>query len=192
MLFRLSHQLGVYFDTSCTHIFLFLSFLFSYLHHSHRGKPNCVQSLLSIFSIGLSAMMCCLGVFGIMEVKELAEIFVSVYMILFSVLLFLYELLWWSGRLPCCDAAKVNKHLRTNFGFMYGVRGRGAYLVFVAFVVLGLQNDVSVGFLRYLTGGCFLGTGICMLLLHFWKPHILGTYNAPTAGLGDDDINMPV
>jgi hypothetical protein len=183
-----------YFVTSCAHyIIIYINFYsLIYTSFAHRGKPNCVQSLLSIFSIGLSAMMCCLGVFGIMEVKELAEIFVSVYMILFSVLLFLYELLWWSGRLPCCDAAKVNKHLRTNFGFMYGVRGRGAYLVFVAFVVLGLQNDVSVGFLRYLTGGCFLGTGICMLLLHFWKPHILGTYNAPTAGLGDDDINMPV
>ena len=138
-------------------------------------------------------MMCCLGVFGIMEAGELAEIFVSVYMILFSVLLFLYELLWWSGRLPFCDGAKVNRNLRTNFGFMYGVKGRAAYLIFVAFLVIGLKNDVSVQFLRYLTGGCFAGTGVMMLFLHFSKPELLGTYKAPTTGLGgDDDVNMPV
>jgi hypothetical protein len=156
-----------------------------------RGKPNCLQSLLSIFCIGLSAMMCCLGVFGIMESKVLSEIFVCVYMILFSVLLFLYELLWWSGRLPCCDAAKVNKNLRINFGFMYGVKGRALYLIFVAFLVLGLQKDISIKFLRYLTGGCFLGTGVIMLFLHFSKPELLGTYKAPTTGLRED-INMPV
>lgn len=156
------------------------------------GKPNCIQSLLSIFSIGLSAMMCCLGVFGIMESKELAEIFVSVYMILFSVLLFLYELLWWSGQLPCCNAAKVNRNLRTNFGFMYGVKGRAGYLIFVAFLVIGLKNDVEVHYLRYLTGGCFAGTGIMMLFLHFSKPELLGTYKSPTTGLGEDDINSPV
>eukprot|EP00985_Skeletonema_marinoi_P002754 scaffold1128_cov107-Skeletonema_marinoi.AAC.8 len=69
-----------------------------------------------------------------MEANELAEIFVSVYMILFS--------------------------------------GRAAYLIFVAFLVIGLKNDVSVQFLS--------------------KPELLGTYKAPTTGLGEDDVNMPV
>jgi len=142
-----------------------------------KGKTNNVQRLLSIFSIGLAAMMCTLGVFGILDHDELAQIFVSVYMILFAFLLFFYELMWWTA-IPA-----VNKNLRINFGFMYGVKGRAAYLIFVAFLVLGLKNDrISIGWLRYTTGGLFLGTGIFMLVLAFSKPELLGKYEAPTAG----------
>ena len=149
------------------------------------GKTNCFQRVLSIFSIGLAAMMCTLGVFGIMEASELAEIFVSIYMLLFSVLLCFYELMWWKA-IPA-----VNKSLRTNFGFLYGVKGKALYLIFVAFLVIGLRNDVSVQYLRYLTGGCYLGTGILMLFLAFTKPELLASYQAPTAGFGED-VNMPV
>lgn len=141
------------------------------------GKTNNVQRLLSIFSIGLSAMMCTLGVFGILDHDELAQIFVSVYMILFAFLLFFYELMWWTA-IPA-----VNKNLRVNFGFMYGVKGRAAYLIFVAFLVLGLKNDrITFGWLRYTTGALFLGTGILMLVLAFSKPEVMGKYEAPTAG----------
>jgi len=134
-------------------------------------------------------MMCCLGVFGIMErgteAGALSEIFVSIYMILFAVLLFLYELMWWKS------IDKVNKNLRMNFGFLYGIKGKALYLIFVAFLVIGLKDDVSVQFLRYMTGGCFLGTGILMLFVHFTKPDLLSNYEAPTGGFGDD-VNMPV
>lgn len=129
--------------------------------------------------------MCCLGVFGILENTNLSEIFVSIYMILFSVLLFMYELMWWKS----IDV--VNKNLRMNFGFLYGIKGKAGYLIFVAFLVIGLKDDVSVQFLRYMTGGCFLGTGILMLFIHFSKPELLSRYKAPTAGFGDD-VNVPV
>jgi uncharacterized membrane protein len=85
--------------------------------------------------------------------------------------------MWWTA-IPA-----VNKNLRINFGFMYGVKGRAAYLIFVAFLVLGLKNDrISIGWLRYTTGALFLGTGIFMLVLAFSKPELLGKYEAPTAG----------
>ena len=106
-------------------------------------------------------------------------------MILFAVLLFFYELMWWKA-IPA-----VNKNLRMNFGFLYGVMGKALYLIFVAFLVIGLKDDVSVKFLRWMTGGCFLGTGILMLFCHFTKPELLSSYKAPTAGLGED-VNMPV
>ena len=130
-------------------------------------------------------MMCCLGVYGIIEASEASEIFVSIYMILFAVLLFLYELVWWT------NVEAVNKNLRMNFGFMYGVKGKAAYLIFVAFLVIGLKDDVSVQFLRYMTGGCFLGTGVLMLFMHFSKPELLAGYQAPTAGFGGD-VNTTV
>ena len=131
------------------------------------------------------AMMCCLGVFGIMEASELAEIFVSIYMLCFSVLLVLYEAMWWYS----VDA--VNKNLRTNFGFLYGVKGKAMYLIFIAFLVIGLKDDVSVKFLRFLTGGCFLGTGVLMLFVAFSKPELIETYKAPSGGFGQE-INEPV
>ena len=134
-------------------------------------------------------MMCCLGVFGIIDQEtsatDIAEIFVSIYMILFSVLLFLYELMWWKS------IDSVNKNLRLNFGFLYGVRGKALYLIFIAFLVIGLKDDVSVQFLRYMTGGCFLGTGVLMLFIYFTKPDLLSSYEAPTAGFGGD-VNTPV
>ena len=124
--------------------------------------------------------MCCLGVFGIIEGGQLSEIFVSVYMILFAVLLFLYELMWWKS----VDA--VNKSLRMNFGFMYGIKGKASYMIFIAFLVIGLKDDVSVTGLRWATGGCFLGTGILLFFLNISKPELLSSYKAPTAGFGQD------
>jgi hypothetical protein len=131
-------------------------------------------------------MMCTLGVFGIIEFGALSEIFVCIYMILFAVLLFSYEVVWWTNN------EKLNKNLRVNFGFMYGVKGRAAYLIFAAFLVIGLKEDVRAAFLRYLTGGCYLGTGVLMLFLHYSKPELLGKYEVSTAGFGHDDINTPV
>ncbi|ACI65006.1 predicted protein [Thalassiosira pseudonana CCMP1335] len=154
------------------------------------GKANCIQRLFSLWDICLSALMCCLGVFGIIDnPTSLPEIFVSVYMILFATLLFLFELMWWKS------IDSVNKNLRMNFGFLYGIKGKAAYLIFVAFLAIGLRDDVSVKFLRWMTGGCFLGTGILLLFLHFTKPELLSSYKAPTAGFGGQrggDVNTSV
>lgn len=134
--------------------------------------------------MGLSAMMCCLGVFGILEHGEISEIFVSVYMILFAVLLFCYELMWWKS------IDTVNRNLRMNFGFLYGIKGKAAFLIFIAFLAIGLKDDVSVQFLRWMTGGSYLGTGILLLFLQFYRPELVSTYKAPTAGFSGG--NMPV
>ncbi len=131
-------------------------------------------------------MMCALGVLGLIQFGVLSEIFVCIYMILFAFLLFFYELVWWT------NIESVNKNLRINFGFMYGIKGRAAYLIFAAFLVIGLKDDVHAAYLRYLTGGCYLGTGILMLFLHYSKPDLLGTYEVSTAGFGHEDVNTPV
>ncbi|KAL7473513.1 hypothetical protein ACHAXS_013968 [Conticribra weissflogii] len=148
-----------------------------------RKNSNWIQRILSILCMGLAAMMCCLGVFGILEHGELSEIFVSIYMILFSILLFCYELMWWTS------IDKINRNLRMNFGFLYGVKGKAAYLIFIALLVIGLKDDVDVKFLRYMTGGSYLGIGVILLFLHVTKPDLLATFKAPTAGFSG---NSPV
>lgn len=135
--------------------------------------------------MGLAALMTALGVLTIIEVhktgigKDLSEPFLAFYMILFAVLLFLYELMWWS------PMPKLNKDMRKNFGFMYGLRGKGLYLVFVACLCLGLGSDAKVAIMNYITGASFLAAGILHLFIVFFRPLTAMEYQAPTAGLDE-------
>jgi len=68
-------------------------------------------------------MMATLGVLTLLEFdggSSLTDIaatpFLASYMILFAVLLFFYELMWWM------PVPKINIMLRKNFGFMYVLR----------------------------------------------------------------------
>merc|ERR1711915_919358 len=98
-------------------------------------------------------------------------------MILFSVLLCSYECMWWMS-IP-----SVNKVLRKNFGFMYGLRGKGLYLIFVAFLCIGLGGDNSVKSLTWATGISFLVVGVLHMFIVCMRPDISAQYQAPTAGL---------
>ena len=131
-------------------------------------------------------MMCTLGVLTIISVHEngvgdLAEPFLASYMILFALLLFFYELMWWR------PMPKINKGLRRNFGFMYGLKGKGLYLIFVACLCLGLGKEASVKALNYATGAAFLGAGILHFFIVCSKPELAAKYVAPTLGLTAED-----
>jgi len=147
-----------------------------------NSKGGIVLCLLSLVNMGLAAMMTALGVLTIIQVHrtglgDLSEPFLAAYMILFAVLLFVYELMWWSP-LP-----KLNKDMRKNFGFMYGLRGKGLYLVFVAFLCFGLGKEAKVAILNYATGASFLAGGLLHLFVIFFRPETAKEYQAPTAGL---------
>jgi hypothetical protein len=127
-------------------------------------------------------MMAALGVLTIISVHEngvgdLAEPFLATYMILFAALLFFYELMWWRP-LP-----GINKSLRKNFGFLYGLRGKGLYLIFVACLCLGLGQDASVKEMNYATGAAFLAAGCLHIFVVCARPELAVKYVAPTAGL---------
>lgn len=47
-----------------------------------------------------------------------ADIFVALYMVLFAVLLFTYELMFWKS------VDSIVRPLRKNFGFLFGVKGK--------------------------------------------------------------------
>lgn len=98
---------------------------------------------LSLLGIGLAVMMAALGVLTIIEVNssgvgDFSEPFLAAYMVMFAALLFMYELMWWT------PMPSVNKAMRKNFGFLYGLRGKGLYLIFVACLCLGLGKDATV------------------------------------------------
>lgn len=150
------------------------------------GKGGCALSCLSLLNMGLSAMMAALGVLTLIEVhragvRDLSEPFLASYMIMFAALLFIYEIMWWT------PSAFLNKGMRKNFGFMYGLRGKGLYLIFVAFLCFGLGKDATVRELNYATGATWMAGGLLHYFIIFFHPDISMQYVAPTLGLGTSD-----
>jgi len=157
-------------------------------HGSLKGKGGCVLCMLSILNMGLAVLMSFLGVLTIIRVHQygieiLSEPFLAFYMILFAVLLFLYELMWWA------PSTKINDDMRLNFGFMYGLRGKGLYLIFVAFLCLGLGKEAKVAILNYFTGVAFLIGGLLHIFVVCYRPEIAGEYQ-PSGRVPADDENV--
>jgi hypothetical protein len=145
--------------------------------------------MLSLLNCGLATMMAAVGVLSLIHFKpsgigQYSQAFLSAYMIIFAVLLFVYETIWWH------QLGNLNKSFRRNFGFMYGLKGKGLFLIFVSFLCLGLKNSRSssgvkgltwVTFLAWLAAGCFSVFISCT-----W-PEANQSYRPPTAGLSADD-----
>ena len=150
------------------------------------SKSRFTLICLSFLNIGLAAMMASLGILTLIEIHkngigDFSEPFLACYMVMFAVLLFVYECMWWKA-IP-----GLNKTLRKNFGFLYGIRGKGLYLIFVAFLCLGLGKDASVATLNWSTGIAYLAAGCFHIFLVCWKPELTAEYIAPTAGLTTND-----
>lgn len=138
---------------------------------------------MSVLNLGLAAMMAALGVLTLIEVNssgsitDLSEPFLATYMIMFALLLGLYELMWWT------PFPLVNKQMRKSFGFLYGLLGKGFYLIFVACLCVGLGSDARIATLNYATGGCFMAAGILHIWVVCFRPQLAIQYVAPSAGL---------
>jgi hypothetical protein len=129
--------------------------------------------------MGLSAAMGTLGVVTVMDhkpssVDELTVFFLGIYMIIFSAILFLYELCWWQ------PFPAINRTFRKNFGFMYGLRSKGFYLLFIAFLTIGLRDETksSIKGLDWATGIGWLGTGCFLIAVRYSTNYLGSLYNA--------------
>jgi len=175
---------------------------------SISGSGGWLLCLLSLLNMGLAVMMAALGVLTLIEVSsggvntkdtddssssnnnryDFSEPFLAFYMILFAVLLFCYELMWWS------PLTGLNDNMRKNFGFMYGLRGKGLYLIFVAFLCFGLGREARVMILNYFTGIAFLIGGLLHMFVICYKPEIAQKYQPPgrasTASAADPNENV--
>jgi hypothetical protein len=141
-----------------------------------------------MLNLGLAAMMGSLGVLSLLSYKpssvdDLTLAFLSCYMIIFATLLFLYEFIWWQ------PVPSLNIMFRKNFGFLYGLKGKGFYLIFIAFLTLGLikndgqSNASGVKGLDWSTGAAWLAAGVLHLYVSCAMPETSAVYRPPTAGL---------
>merc|ERR1712232_1030870 len=102
------------------------------------------------------------------NIRDYPEIFIALYMLVFSILLFTYELMWWA------NIDYLNKVLRKNFGFLYSITGKAMYLIFVAFLCIGLDEKLTGNqkWLKWTTGISWLVTGLFFLVLRYFQPHL--------------------
>ena len=123
-------------------------------------------ALISLWCCGLSAAMGTLGAMTVInnkpsDLNDLTICFLGIYMIIFAAILFLYELCWWQ------PFPAINRTFRKNFGFMYGLRSKGFYLVFIAFLTIGLYDDekLSIKGLDWAAGIGWLATGFFLIFV---------------------------
>lgn len=141
---------------------------------------------LSFVNVGLSALMAALGVLSLIHFApgnvNLTAAFLSVYMVIFGVLLFLYELIYWQ------PFKGLNKTFRKNFGFMYGLKGKGFYLIFMAFLCFGLKDDNYSGVrgLDWATFISWLAVGIVHIFISMTWPEANEAYRPPTGFSSSD------
>lgn len=153
-------------------------------HVLYRNRARLFITLLSLVNVCLSVLMAALGMLTLIKFKpssanDYSEAFLSVYMVMFALILFMYEMMYWVG------IGWINKAFRKNFGFMYGLKGKGFYLVFIAFLCLGLRdnNQSGVEGLDLVTGIAWLATGCVHVFVGFTMPEATEAYKPPTAGL---------
>lgn len=136
-----------------------------------------------------------LGVLTLIDFKasnfnDFTVAFLSAYMILFAGILFCYELVWWQ------PFPKVNLTYRKNFGFMYRMNGKGFYLIFIAFLCLGLKDEAknhqNVQGLNWATGIGWLAVGCLHIFLSCTSPDLVEAYKPPTAGLSPSEAGNNV
>jgi len=159
--------------------------------YKKESKKSLPLMVMSILNIGSAAMMAALGVLTLIEINksgggvtDLSEPFLASYMIMFALLLGLYEFMWW---MPSPD---INRIMRKNFGFLYGLLGKGFYLIFVACLCIGLGTDARIAVLNYATGGCWIFNGLVHVFIVCFRPELAVKYHAPTAGLSSDDDQL--
>ena len=146
--------------------------------------------MLSLFNCGLAALMATLGILSLIHFKpngisELSQGFLAAYMVIFAVLLFLYETIWWH------QLGNLNKSFRRNFGFMYGLKGKGFFIIFVSFLCLGMKdaNKSGIRGLDWITFIAWLAAGVFHVFISCTWPEANQSYRPPTVGLSAEDTN---
>ena len=83
------------------------------------------RRVLYIFNLGIPFFLAYTGAMGLVSLtsytsSSTATVFQSIYMLLFASLLFIYE------AVQICPCKVVDDVLKRNFGFFYGVIGKGS------------------------------------------------------------------
>mmetsp|Transcript_5963 Transcript_5963/g.13173 ORF Transcript_5963/g.13173 Transcript_5963/m.13173 type:complete len:171 (+) Transcript_5963:77-589(+) len=105
---------------------------------AHKKK---FSVLLVTMNMGSSIFMAATGALSMATasgINDTGLIFVGLYIMIFSAIIFLYELAQLS------KWEKFDSFMKKNFGFLYGVIGKSAFLAFTAILCFGLKQPVAI------------------------------------------------
>ncbi|KAJ8603461.1 hypothetical protein CTAYLR_005100 [Chrysophaeum taylorii] len=131
----------------------------------NRSGPPTIVWGFRLIHLGLAVMMAATGALSIMEFgnfngQQLSELVVSLYLLLFALLWFVFEL----AEIRPIDY--VVYHLKRNCGFLFHPMGKALFIIFVAFLNFGVQDKV----LGLATGILCLADGVVLILLYLKYP----------------------
>jgi len=113
-------------------------------------------------NIGLPGLLAVTGAFGIMNATtDVQVVFVGVYMIVFALTLFLYEII---QLLPC---EVLDNAYKKNMGFLYGPYGKGLYTLMIGIFAFGLSVPKDLAIATAVILGAW---GIICCIIHTAKP----------------------
>lgn len=109
---------------------------------------KCFIVFLDIFLSTLVSATGALGIKSSTSITDANTIFVGLYLIFFSGILFFYECM------QMCKCSAIDNVIKRNCGFLYGPFGKGCYLIFIAILTFGVTDPQNLA----------LGTGIVTIL----------------------------
>eukprot|EP01084_Bolivina_argentea_P024013 44823_1 len=92
---------------------------------------------IHVVNILLCALLAWAGIEGLGVKGNPTEFFLGLYVLLFAVLLFTYEIL------RILPENSVNDKMKSNFGWLYGYIGLGSFLIFAGALNFGIREDIS-------------------------------------------------
>ena len=116
---------------------------------------------------GITLVLCvlmfvtaCIHMEEVSSVTGSGQIFVATYMIFFSILLAAFEIAQ-TQRIVWLDHM-----LRRNFGFLFSAMGKALFIIFVAFLCLGLDGDSDMPVFVGIAVAAFGGGQVTLYLKH--------------------------
>lgn len=136
-----------------------------------------VQWAIRTIIVGMTVMMAAAGALSLAALdtsdNPASDFFVGLYVILFAAILFVHEV---NLMFP---VQTIDQILRKNFGFLFKALGKGAFILFIAFLNFGLSTDNDLGMA---TGICLCIVGAGYILLYLRNPEFFDEATPKDAG----------
>jgi len=111
----------------------------------HDETPSaykgCAKAFFSFMNMGMCVFMAATGALGVRMadgVNDAGVVFVGIYMCLFALILFSFEVV------QICPCTFFDDIMKKNFGFLYGTIGKSLYTMFMAVLCFGLTKPADI------------------------------------------------
>jgi len=119
-----------------------------------------VKGLFTFFNLGFMVFLAATGALGVGSadsINDTGDIFVGIYMVLFAAIVFIYEISQF------CPNTSLDTFMKRNFGYLYGVIGKGLFILFMGVLAFGLSSPRSLAI-------------ACGVLVCAWGPVQIAVY----------------